>query len=64
MAFRIRDKNHDQFLTTAELFSDPRPGPKDFAAAILYHTRKMRGDEAFLGADKNADGKLDGEEYA
>lgn len=63
IGFRMRDKNRDQFLTTAELFSDPRPDPKDSAAVMAYQTRKMRADEAFLAADKNSDRRLDREDY-
>lgn len=63
VAFQIRDKNHDGSLTPEELFSDPKPNAKDSAATMAYHRRKMKAEETFLAADKNADRKLDEQEY-
>jgi len=63
-AFRYADKNHDGGLSPDEAFRDAKPDGKNPAAVIDFHRRKMRSEEAFLGADSDRDRLLNQSEYA
>ena len=62
-AFPFADKNHDGGLSPEEVFLDARPDAKNAGAVIHYHRRKMRSEEAFLGADADRNRLLNLGEY-